>query len=76
VTVDIFTMVILGAVAGLAIGMASVRFIETLFFEVKATDFAMLMVPGAVIAGAALLAALPAVIHAVRIDPAETLRSE
>jgi predicted permease len=76
VTVDIFTMVILGAVAGLAIGMASVRFIETLFFEVKATDFAMLMVPGAVIAGAALLAALPAVIHAVRIDPVETLRSE
>jgi predicted permease len=76
VTVDIFTMVILGAVAGLGLGMASVRFIEALFFQVKATDFAMLMVPGAVIVGAALLAAMPAVIHAVRIDPVETLRSE
>jgi predicted permease len=76
VTVDIFAMVILGAIAGLGVGMASVRFIETLFFQVKATDFAMLMVPGAVIVGAALLAAMPAVIHAVRIDPVETLRSE
>jgi len=76
VTVDIFAMVIIGAVAGLGLGMASVRFIETLFFQVKATDFAMLMIPGAVIAGVALLAAMPAVIHAVRIDPVETLRSE
>ena len=60
----------------LAIGMGSVRFIETLFFQVKATDLAMLAVPGAVIVCAALLAAMPPVIHAVRIDPAETLRSE
>jgi putative ABC transport system permease protein len=76
VTMDIFTMTVVGAAAGLGIGMASVRFIETLFFQVKATDLAMLMLPGAVIAAAALLAAMPAVIHAVRIDPAETLRSE
>jgi len=76
VTVDIFTMVMLGAVAGVGIGMGFVRFIETLFYQVKATDFAMLMVPGATIAAAAVLAALPAVVHAVRIDPVETLRSE
>jgi ABC-type antimicrobial peptide transport system permease subunit len=76
VTVDIFTMVILGALAGVGIGMGSVRFIETLFYQVKATDFAMLMVPGAILAAAAVLAALPAVIHAVRIDPVETLRAE
>jgi predicted permease len=76
VTMDIFTMVVLGSAAGLAIGMASVRFIETLFFQVKATELGMLIVPGAIIVGAALLAAIPPVIHAVRIDPVETLRSE
>jgi putative ABC transport system permease protein len=76
VTVDIFTMVVVGAVAGLRLGMGSVRFIEALFFQVKATDLAMLVGPTMVIVAAALLAALPAVIHAVRIDPVETLRSE
>jgi hypothetical protein len=76
VTLDIFTMVVLGAVAGLGMGMASVRFIETLFFEVKATELAMLTLPGVVLVATAFLAAMPAVIHAVRIDPVETLRSE
>jgi len=76
VTLDIFTMVLVGSAMGLGIGMASVRFIETLFFEVKATDLAMLMLPGAIVIGAALLAAMPPVIHAVRIDPVETLRAE
>jgi ABC-type antimicrobial peptide transport system permease subunit len=76
VTMDILTMVLAGAVAGLGIGMGSVRFIETLFFQVKATEVGMLMIPGAVMLSAAVLAAMPAVIHAVRIDPVETLRSE
>jgi predicted permease len=76
VTMEIFTMVLIGAVAGLATGMASVRYIETLFFEVKATDAGMVMVPALTVLAAAILASLPAVIHAVRIDPVETLRSE
>jgi ABC-type lipoprotein release transport system permease subunit len=36
----------------------------------------MLALPALIILAAALLAALPPVIHAVRIDPAETLRDE
>jgi len=76
VTFDIFAMVIIGAAAGLGLGMASVRFIETLFFQVKATDLPMLVVPGLTILAAALVAAGPAVNHAVRIDPIETLRAE
>jgi hypothetical protein len=36
----------------------------------------MLTLPSLTILAAALLAALPAVIHAVRIDPVEMLRSE
>ena len=49
--------------------MASVRYIETLLFEVKATEFGVLAVPSLAIFVAAVLAALPAVIHAIRIDP-------
>jgi hypothetical protein len=69
-------MVLAGAIAGLALGLASVRYIETLFYQVKATDARMLLLPAFAILAAALLAALPAVIHAVRIDPVNTLRSE
>jgi putative ABC transport system permease protein len=62
--------------AGLVLGLASVRYIESLFYQVKATDPAMLAIPSVVIVAAALVAALPAVIHAVRIDPGTMLRSE
>ena len=69
-------MVAAGAVIGLAAGLASVRFIETLFFETRATDPKMLAMPAAIVAVAAVLASIPAVRKAVRIDPAETLRTE
>ena len=76
VTADVFSVVIAGALAGLALGMASVRYIESLLYQVKATDLGVLALPSLTIVGVALLAALPAVIRAVRIDPATTLRSE
>jgi len=76
VTINVFTMVLAGAFAGLALGIASVRFLEALFYQVNATDVRMLMIPSLALLAAALLASLPAVIHAVRIDPVETLRSE
>jgi ABC-type antimicrobial peptide transport system permease subunit len=73
---EVFTMVFLGAVAGLALGMVSVRYTEALFFQVKATDLTMLAFPSLAILGVALLAALRPVLHAVRIDPASMLRAE
>ena len=76
VTVEIFTMAAVGAVCGVALGMASVRYIEALLYQVKPRDLGMLALPSATILAAALLAALPAVLHAVRIDPAEMLRLE
>jgi predicted permease len=76
VTADAFSMVLLGAIAGIAIGMASVRTIETLLYEVKGTDIGMLLIPSLTILAAASLAALPAVIRAVRIDPIEMLRTD
>jgi ABC-type antimicrobial peptide transport system permease subunit len=76
VTLDVFWMVLAGALAGLAVGMISVQYIASLFFDVKPTDLGILAIPSLAILAAALLAGLPAVIHAVRIDPVEMLRSE
>jgi predicted permease len=76
ITIDVFTMVLVGAVIGLAIGMASVRYIETLFYQVRANDASMLLLPALSLFAAALLASLPAVLQAVKIDPVNTLRSE
>ncbi len=76
VTVEIFTMVRAGALAGVALGMASVRYIEALLYQAKASDPAMLALPTITILAAALLAALPAVFHAVHIDPVAMLRAE
>jgi ABC-type antimicrobial peptide transport system permease subunit len=76
VTADVFAMVIAGALAGLGLGMASVRYIETLLYGVKPGDPAMLALPSLTIVGVALLAALPAVIRATRIDPVAMLRAD
>jgi predicted permease len=75
VTAEALSMVLVGAVAGLGLGMASVRYLETLLFEVTGTDPSMLMVPALSILAAASLAALPAVLRAVRTDPVEMLRA-
>jgi ABC-type antimicrobial peptide transport system permease subunit len=76
VTVEVFAMVMAGAVAGIVLGIVSVRYIESLFYQVKATDASMLAFPALAVLGAALLAAVVPVIRAVRIDPAMMLRVE
>ena len=65
-----------GSVVGLAAGVAFGRFVEALLFQVTPTDIVSLAVPIGVLTVAAALAALPAAIRAVRIDPAKTLRPE
>jgi predicted permease len=76
VTLDVFGMVFAGTLAGLALGMGTVRFIESLLYQVKPTDLGVLALPSLTILAAALVAALPAVIHAVRIDPVKMLKAE
>jgi putative ABC transport system permease protein len=76
VTADVFVMVLVGAVAGIGFGMASVRYIVALLYDVRPTDLGMLAVPSVTILAAALLAALPAVVRAVRIDPVSMLRAD
>ncbi len=74
VTVDVFSMVLMGAAAGVGLGIVSAHSIESLFYQVKATDLQMLALPALAILAGALLAALRPVIHAVQIDPASMLR--
>jgi ABC-type antimicrobial peptide transport system permease subunit len=76
VTAEVFAMVTLGAVVGVALGMISVRYLQSLFYQAKPTDVAMLAFPSLSILGTALLAAVIPVIRAVRIDPATMLRAE
>ncbi len=76
VTADVLRMVLVGALAGLGLALAAARSIEAMLFQVKATGFGMLALPSAAIFAAALLASLPAVIRAVRIDPAATLKGD
>ena len=76
VTAQIFVTVCIGAAAGIALGMASGRSVQTLLFGVKGTDPSMLIAPALVLLAAALLAALPAVVRAARIDPSIMLRAE
>jgi len=76
VTTDAFVVLLIGSLAGLVLGMASARFMEVLFYQVKASDPAILVLPAAILFAVTLLASIPAVIRAVRIDPASMLRVE
>ncbi|MGI9071463.1 MAG: ABC transporter permease [Bryobacteraceae bacterium] len=76
VTSDVFAMVVTGALAGFALGVVSLPYINALLYQVKATDLGVLTRPSITISAVALLAALPAAIRAVHIDPVATLRAE
>jgi hypothetical protein len=68
--------VCLGAVGGIAGGLAVGRLVQPLLFEVNASDPVAFLTPLAVLAAAACLAALQPAMRAVRIDPARILRNE
>lgn len=76
VTAEVFAMLALGSLGGLGLGLATERYLESLLYEVKATDWPMMAGPLAVLFAAAILAAIPPVIRALRYDPALLLRSE
>ena len=76
VTVDVFSMVLLGSAAGAAIGLLLEPYIKSLLYEVKPSDLGALSLPTLTILTAALLAAAPAVVRAIRIDTVAMLRAE
>jgi ABC-type antimicrobial peptide transport system permease subunit len=76
VTAEMLIPVGAGLMIGLAGGLGFGRFVESILFEVKPTDAMSVATPLLTLAVAAALAALPPALRAVRIDPAQTLRSE
>ena len=76
VTLDVFLMIALGGCAGVALGFGAARYVESLFYQVKATDADMIALPACAILLTALVATLPAVLRALRTDPTEILRAE
>jgi predicted permease len=73
---EMLTPVGVGLIVGLAGGLAFGRLVQSILFEVKATDAMSVATPLLTLAVAAALAAVPPAVRAVRIDPAQTLRSE
>ncbi len=76
VTGGVLVMVVIGVIAGLALGLFSARYLEALFYQVRPSEVSAVAGPLLAILGAAILAALPPVIRAVRIDPVILLRAE
>jgi predicted permease len=76
VTADVLWLVGLGVVVGLALGMGAGRYVTTLLYQVKPTDVSILAGSTLTLLAVALAAALPPVLHAIRLDPAVLLRAE
>jgi predicted permease len=76
VTLDIFLMIAVGGCTGVALGFGAARSVASLFYQVKATDADMIALPACAILLTALVATLPAVLHALRTDPTGILRAE
>ena len=76
VTGGILAAVLLGVGAGIAGGMVCGRFVGSLLFDVKASDTDVIAMPVLLLLGIALAASIPPAVRAVRLDPAQVLRSE
>lgn len=76
VTLNIFLMIALGGCTGVALGFGAARYVESLFYQVKATDADIIALPTCAILLTALVATLPAVLRALRTDPTEILRAQ
>jgi predicted permease len=66
----------IGTIAGLTLGLVSTHYIESLLYQVKASDPVQLAVPCLIILLAAIIAAAPAVVRALYINPVDPLRAE
>src|SRR5215831_14114542 len=66
----------IGAGLGVGVGSTLSRFVAPLLFETRPTDAVNLAAPVACIVFATLLSSLPAVLRAIQIAPAQTLRHD
>jgi putative ABC transport system permease protein len=76
ITRRLLGMVGLGALAGISGGLVFGGAVGALLFQIEPTSPMALVVPVLVLGVAATMAALPPALRAVRIDPAQTIKSE
>ena len=69
-------LALIGAAAVLALSLIITRGIESYLYGVKSTDPITLVTIALLMAGAAVIAALPSGVRAARVDPMEALRAE
>jgi putative ABC transport system permease protein len=73
---DVVLVIAIGLGIGIAGGFGLGRFVATMLFEVKASDFWSLALPLACFLAVSTLAALPPAFRAARVDPIVALREE
>jgi predicted permease len=76
VTAGISLAVMTGVFVGLVVGVGLTRYIQSLLYQVRATDIVMLALPCSMILAAACIAAVPALLRAIHVDPGTMLRAE
>jgi predicted permease len=73
---DVAILICVGIVLGAASGIALARYVASLLFEVKTTEFWSLAAPLGCLLAACVVAALRPAMHAARVDPVIALRYE
>jgi predicted permease len=76
VTGEVTAVLLIGGLTGLGLGVASVRYFATLLYGVQATDVSVLAVPCVVMFVTSVLAVLPPLVQATRVNPIDILRAE
>lgn len=76
VTGQVLAVVLVGTVAGISAAEASAKYVQTLLYGMRAGTPSMLLLPELVLGFSAFLAAIPAVMRALRIDPVTMLRTD
>jgi putative ABC transport system permease protein len=76
VTLGSFATIAVGLGIGIALGVNSEHYIRAMLYQVNATDPSALAWPVITMLAAGILASVPPVLRAIRIDPAVLLRSE
>jgi len=71
-----FPMLVVGTLAGLALTAVSTRYIQALLYQVSPTELLVIAGPSGAMLAAAILAAAPAVVRALDIDPVSLLRTD
>ncbi len=69
-------MLFVGSTVGIIGGLFAQRYVSALLFQVSAADPTVVSSVGAALASVSVVALLPAILRALRIDPAVTLRAD